>query len=197
MAEVARTPDRISNLACVAARLRFDGRHYWLLKRHERWGDWSFVGGHVEADEFSDWLATARREAEEELAPLRWGVHFDVRPLPAPESVWGPEPSRSSGGIPTRYHARWYFLEFLIDPIECFCSLPRGEFILVDEDRLASQRDRDVTNLVDRLRDALPKGLGAVPYAWDQKELPPAWPIERRDASGHDRIFPRSALPSR
>jgi len=173
--------------------MRFEGRHYWLLKRHEKWGDWSFVGGHVEAHEFSDWLVTARREAEEELAPLRCGIHFDVRPLSTSESVWGPELSRSTGGIPTEYHARWYFLVFLIDALECLCALPRYEFILVDEDRLFSGKEREVSSLVARLREALPNGLAAVPFAWSQPELPPAWPIERRDGSTIPRVGLRAA----
>ena len=60
------TPTRHSKIAYVAARLRLpDGEDALLLRAHEKWGDFSLLGGHVESDELDDWTVTARREAAE------------------------------------------------------------------------------------------------------------------------------------
>lgn len=108
-----------------------------MLHRHPKWGDWSLVGGHVEQGEEDDWLKTASREAEEELAPLTLGGDFTVEPLPV-ELRWGPCPSRSAGGMPTEYRARYFVLRFLKDPREILDVLPESEFRLVPIDEVES-----------------------------------------------------------
>jgi hypothetical protein len=93
---------RESNVAYVLAKLRVRGVDYLLLHAHPKWGDWSLVGGHVEPTD-RDWDAAAIRETQEEMAPLRLGEDLDVEALSVPMSEWGPVPSVSAGGAPTRY----------------------------------------------------------------------------------------------
>src|SRR4051812_11686764 len=56
-------------LAHVVVKFQVAGDSYYLLHRHRKWGDWSFVGGHVESGEEGLWVRTAVRETEEELHP--------------------------------------------------------------------------------------------------------------------------------
>ena len=158
---------RRSRLAYVVIRLAVDGRDCYLLRAHAKWGDWSLVGGHVELDELGDWALAARREAEEELEPLRYGRDFDVIPVPNGPKRWGPVESRSAGGASTVYEAEWFALTFLRDPVECLSELPRDEFLLVDlELAVHAPFDANVAPLLARLDQSLPGGLGSVPVAW-------------------------------
>ena len=132
---------RRSDIAYVIIALRKDGEDHLLLHRHAKWGDWSLVGGHVEPGEEHDWLVVARREAGEELAPLRAGEHFEVERIPL-SLEWGPEPSRSAHGEPTYYHAEYFVLRFTENPVELLRRLPSSDFRLV---RLRDlRRDEDV-----------------------------------------------------
>lgn len=126
---------RHSDIAYVLIRLRSGGQDCFMLHRHPKWGDWSLVGGHVEEGEEDDWLKTAAREAEEELAPLTLGGDFTVEPLPV-ELHWGPCPSRSAGGAPTEYRAKYFVLRFLKDPREMLGALPESEFRLMPIDEV-------------------------------------------------------------
>ena len=87
---------RHSHVVYVLIRLPTLDGPVQLLRRHEKWGDWSLVGGHVEDDEMDDWAAAAVREAKEELEPLVPGEDFRVTPMHAEPFVWGPEASRSA-----------------------------------------------------------------------------------------------------
>jgi ADP-ribose pyrophosphatase YjhB (NUDIX family) len=155
---------RRSALAFVLVRLPIAGRDYLLLGRHFKWGDWSLVGGHVEAGE--DWLAAAIREANEELSPLKTSVDMQIHPLNGPIE-WGPVPSRSASGRETVYAAHYYWLEFLRDPGNAMRRLDPAEWILVALARLTPMHwDSDISDSLARLADRLPGGLPAVPRAW-------------------------------
>ena len=108
-------PMRHSKVVYILIRLRMNDRDHVVIQRHRKWGDWSFVGGHVEPHEETNWDLAAARAVEEELAPLRVGRDVQLVPLDHTPSTWGPVSSRSHKGKPTVYHARWYALQFLVD----------------------------------------------------------------------------------
>jgi 8-oxo-dGTP pyrophosphatase MutT (NUDIX family) len=64
--DVRRRPKeymRHSELALVLIRLKVNADPCHVLIRHKKWGDWSFVGGHVEPDEKNDWARAAVRDS--------------------------------------------------------------------------------------------------------------------------------------
>ena len=130
---------RTSDLALVLIRLTIQSEPHLLLVRHRKWGDWSLVGGHLEADERADWARAARRECNEELAPLRYGEDFLLLPMLDRPVRWGPVPSRSAGNELTTYTAQFFALRFLKSPMECLARLPAGEFQLVREAAVATE----------------------------------------------------------
>jgi hypothetical protein len=154
---------RQSDLALVLARIDIDGAAHWLLRRHPTWGDWSLVGGHVEADEREDWMRTAIREANEELEPLVCDVDFTIEPLPLPVSTWGPVASRSAGGAMTNYRVRWFQASFLRDAAECLRRLPRDEFALIPESEIVDARI--VSNVARRLLEEASARVTTIPFA--------------------------------
>lgn len=157
---------RLSRVAYVVIRLQLGARECFLLRAHPKWGDWSLVGGHVEASDASDRAATARREAEEEMPPLVYGRDFTLEPITREPLMFGPEESRSSGG-PTVYETAWFCLRFLRDPITCLNKLTPSDFRFVERARaLASEPDASVSSLLRRLDAALPTGVAGVPLAW-------------------------------
>jgi 8-oxo-dGTP pyrophosphatase MutT (NUDIX family) len=154
---------RHSDLAFVVARIAVDREPHWLLRRHAKWGDWSLVGGHVEPDEHDDWLCAARREAEEELEPLRHGIDFVVEPMGASTTSSGPVPSRSVAGRPTTYLVRWFVLSFLTDPADCLAQLSPDDFLLVPESKLLLRHD--VSDVTSRLIETLHGDPASIPLA--------------------------------
>jgi 8-oxo-dGTP pyrophosphatase MutT (NUDIX family) len=175
---------RTSQVAYVVVRLLVRGEDFFLLRAHKKWGDFSLVGGHVEPHEAGNWFAAARREAEEELAPLKNRVDFALEPIALAPSHWGPLASRSAGGDLTNYEAAWFVLSFLRDPVTCLKALPNDEFMLVDRKlALASPTDGEVTTLLKRLDAVLPGGLDAIPLAWAESIPEESVPIRLRRAS--------------
>jgi len=161
---------RRSDIAYVLIRLHSEGRDFLLLHRHAKWGDWSLVGGHVEPGEEGNWLATAAREATEEMEPLKLREDFDVEPLQICME-WGPHPSRSAFGAPTQYRAEYFVLRFLRAPIEVIRRLPQGEFRLVPVDTIGD--DESVSLPVRKLLDHVGPGFDALPRSWEAEvELP-------------------------
>jgi NUDIX domain-containing protein len=157
---------RTSRIAYVLVRLLVGETDCFLLRVHRKWGDWGLIGGHVEDEELNDWLQAAEREANEELDPLRLGADFSLGSLDGAPESWGPVPSRSAGGLPTKYCAAWFALEFLRDPATCLAELPDEEFLLVERDAALMAAGADVTGLLARLDRELPEGLSSVPLAW-------------------------------
>lgn len=153
---------RQTDVAYILAKLRIAGVDHLLLRAHRKWGDWSLVGGHVEPTDTS-WLRTAEREAQEEMAPLRFGNDFEIVPLTLPESEWGPVPSRSAGGTPTRYRARWYLLRFTANPVELLKKLPRSEFALVPVSSL--ERFEPLSSVVSKVHQLL-HNWSNLPLSW-------------------------------
>ena len=166
---------RTSNVVYVLIRLPTADGPALLLRRHEKWGDWSLVGGHVEADELDDWSLAAEREATEELEPLVTGRDFVVNPITPVPITWGPEASRSAQGERTIYHIQYFTLEFLRDPAELLRRLPPQEFLLVLEHQLGAT-EHALGSPVHRARRFIEGGLEAVPRAWssvlDPRTLP-------------------------
>jgi 8-oxo-dGTP pyrophosphatase MutT (NUDIX family) len=146
-----------------------------LLNLHEKWGDWSLVGGHVEDGERDDWAMAAAREASEELEPLAAGRDFSVAPIHAEPFTWGPEASRSARGERTVYHIQYYALTFLHDPAVLLERLPAGKFLLVPERELGSTKHA-LGSPVRRAHRYLQGGLEAVPPAWGEALDPEALP---------------------
>lgn len=165
----AETSIRSSQVAYILAKLRIRGVDYVLLNAHRKWGDWSLLGGHVEASD-ATWQAAAEREVSEELAPLLYGKDIEVRPGEVGRLEWGPVASRSAGGVPTEYRARCYALRFKSDPRVCLSKLPQEEFALIRLSDLAhAPRISSVVEKAGRL-------LGG----W--KELPLSWDADLDDA---------------
>lgn len=162
---------RHSNVVYVLIRLPTADGPSLLLRRHEKWGDWSLVGGHVEEWELNDWGLAAAREATEELEPLVDGQDFLVEPIDREPITWGPAPSRSAKGQRTIYHIQYYALTFLRDPVMLLGKLPASEFLLVPERDLDSTR-HSFGIPVHRARSYLNGRLEAAPRAW-AKELDP------------------------
>jgi hypothetical protein len=127
---------RHSDLALVLIRLKINGDTWVVLSRHAKWRDWTLVGGHVESDEKNDWARAAVREADEELAPLRFGDDFILLPLLDQPVRWGPVPSRSAGGELTTYAAQLFALRFMKAPLECLARLPQDDFRIMRETEL-------------------------------------------------------------
>lgn len=165
---------RRSHVVYIVVRLIIDGEDWFLLREHEKWGDLSLVGGHVEPDEIEDWSAAACREASEELAPLECGRDFDVVALPGGPSRLGPQPSRSAGGVTTLYELKWFALVFLADPIACLARLSKDEFCLLrGADVLSPPAGSKVSPLLAKLSASLPAGLSDVPPAWESMRTVP------------------------
>lgn len=158
---------RRSDVVYVLAKLRVGGADYLLLNAHRKWGDWSLVGGHVEPTDI-DWRSAAAREVQEEMAPLRYGDDVEVEPLEGPTTTeWGPVPSASAGGAPTRYRAALYVLRFRADPRSCLSRLSREDFRLFRLKDLKSLHDH-LSSIVLRVDDLIPEGWHAVPLSWEQ-----------------------------
>jgi 8-oxo-dGTP pyrophosphatase MutT (NUDIX family) len=159
-----------------------------LLRRHEKWGDWSLVGGHVEESEMDDWGLAAAREATEELAPLVNGQDFVVAPIHDEPITWGPEPSRSAQGERTIYRIQYYTLTFLRDPVELLGRLPPTEFLVVPERELGST-EYAFGRPVRRAHRYLHGDIKVVPRAWneelDRLALPPSMQPSRRLLDQH------------
>jgi len=153
---------RHSELALVLIRLKVNADPCHVLIRHEKWGDWSFVGGHVEPDEKNDWARAAVRECNEELMPLRFGEDFTLLPLLDQPMRWGPLASKSVNDEPTIYTAQVFALRFLRPPAECLARLPSESFRVVRESEiLADQQNRDA--LTARAINRVDRGA----LAWD------------------------------
>lgn len=159
---------RTSNVVYVLIRLPTADGPALLLRRHEKWGDWSLVGGHVEENELDHWAGAAAREASEELEPLVRGQDFAVTPIHPEPITWGPEASRSAQGERTIYHIQYFTLEFLRDPVPLLRRLPPGEFLLVLEHQLGAT-GHALGSPVHRARRFIQGGLEAVPRAWSDE----------------------------
>lgn len=140
---MSSAPTRRSQIVYASARLQFGNEVYCLLRWHPKWGDWSLLGGHVEAHERDDWLAAVRREIDEELAPLRVGVDVEVGEVAVPETWMESfrKESQSANGGPTQYDVRWFALRFISDPVECLRR--------VDSVKLVPETDALVRAIVD------------------------------------------------
>ena len=161
---------RHSEVAYVLVRVDAGGEPLFLLRFHEKWGDWSLVGGHVEQYDEGDWARTATREAEEELAPLKSGKDFVLLPMLRQPTTWGPVKSRSAGGAETKYTAQFFALRLLGDPARSLKRLPAEDFLLVPQSKLERQpRLAAVAATIDVARRKLPAGLKSVPPASEQE----------------------------
>ncbi len=153
---------RYSELALVVIRLRINAEPFHVLIKHTKWGDWSFVGGHVEPHEKNDWARAAVRECDEELAPLRFGEDFTLLPLLDQPLRWGPTVSKSAGDEPTIYTAQVFALRFLRPPAECLARLPVDDFRLVRESEIIGGH-REPDALTARTINKVDRGA----LAWD------------------------------
>jgi 8-oxo-dGTP pyrophosphatase MutT (NUDIX family) len=154
---------RRSRIAYVVAKLRVEGQDYLLLNSHQKWGDWSLPGGHVEPYD-ADFWAAAVRETDEELTPLRNGEDVEIQREQLTCSEWGPVPSNSAGGAPTLYQAAFHLLRFKTNPKECLKLLPQVDFRLIRLRDVAAMSD--VASVVKRLGDLLPGGWPSLPLSW-------------------------------
>lgn len=173
---------RVSNVVYILIRLFTADGPVLLLRRHEKWGDWSLVGGHVEDWEMDNWELAATREANEELEPLVSARDFIVKPIHDEPFTWGPEASRSSQNQRTIYHIQYYTLVFLRDPVVLLAQLPAAEFLLVPE-RDVNATGQVLGSPVHRARRFLAGGFEAADRAWPGELDPGAFPAGLRPVS--------------
>lgn len=152
-------------LAHVVIKFQVAGGSYYLLHRHRKWGDWSFVGGHVEPGEEGLWIRTAVRETEEELNPLHHRRDFILVPLLGKPLTWGPQRSRSAAGEMTLYTAQFFRMVFRRNPSQLLSSLPEHDIVFVRGEELAAHEQ--VSEMVHMLDKRLHGGLDAIPSAWE------------------------------
>jgi 8-oxo-dGTP pyrophosphatase MutT (NUDIX family) len=165
---------RHSQISVVLLVLDIDRAPHLVLLHHARWGDWSLVGGHIEADESP--LEAAVRETEEELAPLRVEVDLRVSPLLATPLSWGPVSSRSAG-VPTQYTVWFHYGAFLVEPSAALPRVSSSEIAYLPMSALTQARwPRGVTDILARLRATT--DLMAIPHAWPR----PLHPFDARTA---------------
>jgi ADP-ribose pyrophosphatase YjhB (NUDIX family) len=162
----ARRPEdyymRHSELSLVLIRLKVHAEPHHVLIWHEKWRDWSFVGGHVESDERNDWARAAVRECNEELTPLKFGQDFTLLPLLDQPIRWGPVPSKSAHDEPTMYTAQIFALRFLRPPAECLARLPVDEFCVVRETELINRTQNPSALTARAINKVMPTSL-----SWD------------------------------
>lgn len=156
---------RHSEVSYVLVCLRIDGVPHFLLAHHAKWGDWSLAGGHVEASELGSWATAAAREVQEELPPLQHRKHFLLVPIFSKPVSWGPEQSRSSANQPTIYHAQFFAMELVVDPIELFATIDANDLRFVPQ---ADLERGEVPGPVKILRERLAGGLTSIPLAWPE-----------------------------
>jgi 8-oxo-dGTP pyrophosphatase MutT (NUDIX family) len=120
---------RRSTLSIVVFRLLVDDSDCVLLLRHDKWGDWGLVGGHIEPGESAD--EAALRETEEELVPLRVGHDLAIERLPHDPLEWGPVSSRSAGGHATVYHATYYAAVFRSNPEPALAAIHNRNLVFI------------------------------------------------------------------
>jgi hypothetical protein len=156
---------RHSDLALVLVKLKIKSEAYFVLARHEKWKDWSLIGGHLESDERNDWARAAMRECNEELFPLRFGEDFILLPLLDQPIRWGPTQSRSAGNEATIYTAQLFALRFLKEPTDCLARLSRDQFRVVPESEVIGTEAYK-----EGMLSVASKALGSldrVSFAWD------------------------------
>jgi len=156
---------RHSDLALVLVKLRIKSEAYFVLARHNKWKDWSLIGGHVESGERNDWARAAVRECNEELFPLRFGEDFILLPLLDQPIRWGPTESKSAGNESTIYTAQLFALRFLKEPSECLSRLSRDEFRVVPESEVvrAETQKQGMLSVASKALGSLDR----VSFAWD------------------------------
>ena len=150
-------------LAHVVVKIEFTNGFFYLLHKNKKWDDWSLVGGHVEPGEEGEWARTASREAEEEMTPLQHKKDFLLIPLLTTPISWGPRPSKSAGGQPTKYRVNVFRLIFRRNPAD-FLSHLGDDFVLIAESEVELRKD--IGELVKELNRRLPGGIAAVPPSW-------------------------------
>ena len=129
---------------------------HYVMMRHTRWGDLSLLGGYLEPSDWGDWAKAAKRECNEDLAPLKHRKDFLLlpifsQPLNLPEF-------QVTGQI--------FTLRFQTDPMECLNRLPKkGYFQAVAESEATSLRDSSDDRLSMTARVVL-SALGT-PLSWD------------------------------
>jgi ADP-ribose pyrophosphatase YjhB (NUDIX family) len=156
---------RHSEVSYVLVCLRIDGAPHFLLAHHTKWGDWSLTGGHVDPSEHGSWASAAAREVQEELPPLQHRKDFLLIPIFSRPVTWGPEESRSSGNQLTIYHAQFFAMELVVDPVQLFAAMNAQDLRLVPQAELERGR---VSGPLQILRAKLIGGLTSVPLAWPE-----------------------------
>lgn len=153
---------RRSAISVILFCLRVAHEDVLVLLRHQKWGDWGLVGGHIEDGE--DPLTCAAREAEEELAPLRVDVDMALEALGRSPIEWGPVYSRSARS-PTVYQAWFYSGRFLADPRFSLRRVRDRSMGLVLVSRLnPTSWPEDITNVLARFWEQ--HGSSAMPLSW-------------------------------
>lgn len=159
------SPERISRVGFVLAKLRLANSSHYLMRRNHKWNDVSFIGGHESVRDSDKLSRTAYRELMEEVPALRQGPSFELEPL-TNEFCYGPVFSQSAK-LFVGYELQFFLTVFLSAPLKVLGSLTnRSSNILLSQDELLNPQKYAVAGLVEVLNSVVDGGLAAIPYSW-------------------------------
>ena len=143
-----------------------------LLRIDPKWFDISLVGGHVAPEDGGDWLRTAIREIEEELAPLRHGKNFELDVLTGDVRL-AAEWSKVKEKL-TSYTFRYFSMFFCGELDEVFQLLAANALVTwvrereLIEGRLRKRLSAPIRVLIEHLEGS----LKLIPVSWPEVVAP-------------------------
>jgi hypothetical protein len=139
---------------------------FFLMRRDAKWGDVSFIGGHVSDKDGGDFRRAAYRELLEEVPVLRSQKEsIRLRPL-SEELLHGPIFSPSANTL-TQYDIAFFHISFIEDPSDCLALLTsKSANLLLSETEILNGKSFALSGWVRLLDQHLLGGLHAIELSW-------------------------------